>query len=98
MEDKMMLTAAAETEALRAHRAVVDDFLAAGRPNVVGLGAGTKWKDGQPTGEPALLALVTQKVDRNQLSRDELVPAKLGDMQTDVLEVGVLFAGRTAAP
>lgn len=94
MEDKMMLSAAAETEALRAHGAAVADFLESGRPNIVGLGVGTKWKDGQPTGEPALIALVSQKVDRSQLSRNDLVPAKLGEMQTDVLEVGILFAGR----
>jgi hypothetical protein len=98
MEDKMMLKDAAETEAIRAHASTVTDFLAAERPNVVGLGVGTKVKNGQPTGEPALIAFVSQKVDRDQLSRNELVPAKLGEMQTDVLEVGVLFAGRAAPP
>ena len=54
---KMMLSAASEAEAKKAHTKVVEEFLnpEKTRPNVVGLGVGVKWKDGEPTGEPALL-------------------------------------------
>ncbi|MGH6913263.1 MAG: hypothetical protein ACREH3_06105 [Geminicoccales bacterium] len=63
------------------------------RANVVGLGVGVKWKKGEPTGEPALVALVNQKLEPAQVSRADMVPAKVQDMQTDVLAVGELFAG-----
>jgi hypothetical protein len=63
------------------------------RGNVIGFGAGVKWKNGQPTGEPALVALVTEKLERGQLSPADLVPPKLQDMQTDVLAIGYPFAG-----
>lgn len=62
-------------------------------PNVVGVGAGAKWTNGQPTGEPAVVVLVAQKLPKDQLSDADMIPEKLGDMQTDVLAVGHLFAG-----
>lgn len=63
------------------------------RSNVVGLGVGVKWKKGEPTGEPALVALVNQKLQPSQVGRADMIPGKLQDMQTDVLAVGELFAG-----
>lgn len=63
------------------------------RSNVLGVAAGVKWKNGQPTGEPALLVLVTHKVEKDQLDKSDLVPAKVGEMQTDVLAVGYPIAG-----
>jgi hypothetical protein len=63
------------------------------RANVVGVGLGVKWKNGEPTGQPAVVALVTQKVEPEQLSRVDMVPPKLQDMPTDVLAVGELLAG-----
>lgn len=60
---------------------------------MVGLGVGVKWRGGQPTGEPALVVLVAQKVERGLLTPAELVPERLADMQTDVLAIGYPFAG-----
>lgn len=87
-ETKMVLTEAAAAELQRAlGTAAVEEFLAPERakPNIVGVGAGVKWKDGQPTGEQALVVLVTQKVEKEQLSADDLVPARVADMQTETV-------------
>jgi hypothetical protein len=94
-EKKTLLSEKAAVEVVKAHAAAVAGFLdpEERRANVVGMGVGVKWKDGEPTGEPALLVLVTHKVDKDQLSRSDVVPAKLQDMQTDVLAIGQPFAG-----
>lgn len=62
--------------------------------NVVGTGLGVKWKDGEPTGKPALLVLVTQKVSKDELPDDDVVPAQIDGLQTDVLAIGQPFAGQ----
>lgn len=90
---KMVLSPKLRAETRKAHAGAADDFLERGMPNVVGLAEGIKWKNGTPTGEPALLVLVANKVAKSELSSKEVVPAKLGAMQTDVLEVGYPFAG-----
>jgi len=94
-ERKMVLSVSATAEAQKAHQAAVTEFLdpARLRSNVVGLGVGVKWKKGQPTGEPALVVLVTQKLEKDQVSAADLVQPKLAEMQTDVLTVGYPFAG-----
>jgi hypothetical protein len=94
-ENKMMLTDKAIAEAQKAHSAAVDEFLDPAKQdtNVVGIGVGVKWKKGQPTGEPALVVLVSQKLEKDQVTRANMVPAKLAEMQTDVLAVGYPFAG-----
>jgi hypothetical protein len=94
-ESKMILSEKSSAEVQKAHRAAVEEFMNPQqlRPNVVGLGVGVKWHNGEPTGEPALLTLVTHKMPKNELSDADLVPSKLADMQTDVLEIGYPFAG-----
>ncbi len=95
-ESKMVLSEKATAEAQKAHRAAVEEFLdpeRRGASNVVGMGVGVKWKRGQPTGEPALVVLVTTKLDKDQVSKADLVPSKLAEMQTDVLAIGYPFAG-----
>lgn len=94
-ESKMMLAAADMASVQKAHSAAAQEFLDPSKPraNVVGMGVGVKWKNGQPTGEPALVVLVTHKVEKGQVSAADLVPPKLHDMQTDVLTVGYPFAG-----
>jgi hypothetical protein len=95
-ESKMMLAETATVEAQKAFSAAVEEFLdpkKRGASNVVGMGVGVKWRKGQPTGEPALVVLVTQKLDKNLVSKADLVPSKLAEMQTDVLEIGYPFAG-----
>ena len=95
-ENKMILTAAAMSDAQKAHSAAVEEILPEQpRANVVGLGVGVKWRKGVPTGEPALVVLVTQKLEEDQLNPDDLVPPELAGMQTDVLAVGYPVAGGT---
>jgi hypothetical protein len=73
---------------------VVREFMGPQNPraNVVGLGVGEKVTNGRPTGELALMALVTHKLPPEALSEADLVPDRIEDVQTDVIEVGVIFA------
>ncbi len=96
-----MMVADADVQALvKATRAATSEFFEEGKPrdNVVGIGAGVKWKDGEPTGDPAVLVLVSHKVAKEHLSKEHLVPSKLQDMPTDVLTVGHPVAGDMGAP
>jgi len=68
------------------------------KPNVVGVALGTKITDNEDTGEQALTVLVETKVDPDLLSEDDLVPSSVGDVATDVQEVGVIQAGDAMAP
>ena len=99
-EKRMVLADAAVMEAQKAHSAAVGGFLDPENQlaNVVGMGVGVKWKKGEPTGEPALVVLVTHKLDKDQVRPADFVPAKLGDMQTDVLAIGYPFAGGSEVP
>lgn len=94
-ESKMMLTSGDLTTAKKAHVEATEEFLDPKKlcANVVGLGVGVKWKNGQPTGEPALVVLVTHKVAKDDLTTADLIPPKLQNMQTDVLAIGYPFAG-----
>lgn len=92
-ETKVLLAEKAREETRKAHSAVAEGFMEKPAANVIGLAEGIKWKNGQPTGEPALLVLVTHKLEKGQIATADLVPAKLGDMQTDVLAIGFPFAG-----
>jgi S1-C subfamily serine protease len=62
-------------------------------PNVVGVAIGTKFKGDDDTGEPCLTAMVAAKLDPALLSKEDLVPKKVKDVVTDVVETGYLFAG-----
>lgn len=94
-ERKTILLAEDADRMQDAQAAAVADFLDPEKPraNVVGIATGVKWKNGEPTGEPALLVLVTHKLSKSELKRTDLVPAKLGTTQTDVLAVGYPMAG-----
>ena len=94
-ESKMMLKEADVAVVEKVHSAAVGEYLNPEKPmaNVVGLGVGVKWKNGEPTGEPALLVLVSHKLPKDELTKADLVPSKIHDMQTDVLAVGYPFAG-----
>jgi len=94
-DEKKVLSPAAVASVQKVHGSAVAEFLDPEKPraNVVGLGIGVKHKNGEATGEPALLVLVTHKIDKTQLSSADLVPPKLQDMQTDVLAIGFPFAG-----
>jgi hypothetical protein len=92
--DTMSLSVEDVQEAQQAHSRAVDEFLQPGNGlrNVVGLGVGNKIANGQPTGEPALMVLVTHKEPSEVLPDSAQAPAQLADMQTDVLAVGELQA------
>ncbi|WP_237773176.1 S1 family peptidase [Streptomyces luteocolor] len=75
----------------------LSDFLRPQQPlaNVVGFGHGVKWSDGQPTGEPAVLVFVTQKVPESMLPERDVVPRQMDDgTPTDVVAVGHIAAQR----
>jgi hypothetical protein len=90
---KMALTSEARGETQKAHAAAAEEFLERSLSNVIGLAEGIKWRNGEPTAEPALVVLVTSKIAQDQLTAKDVVPAQLGGMQTDVLDVGYVFAG-----
>ncbi|MFG2499674.1 hypothetical protein ACGFSB_15855 [Streptomyces sp. NPDC048441] len=63
--------------------------------NIVGYGHGVKWTDGQPTGEPAVIVFVTQKVPESMLPERDVVPSQMDDgTPTDVVAVGHVAAQR----
>ncbi|MFH9073902.1 S1 family peptidase [Streptomyces alboflavus] len=73
------------------------DFMRREQPlaNVVGFGHGVKWSDGRPTGEPAVLVFVTQKVPESLLPERDVIPRQMGDgTPTDILAVGHVAAQR----
>ncbi|MFK4067747.1 hypothetical protein [Streptomyces sp. NPDC029674] len=73
------------------------DFLRPQQPlsNVVGFGHGVKWSDGEPTGEPAVIVFVTQKVPESMLPERDVVPRQMDDgTPTDVVAVGHIAAQR----
>ncbi len=93
---KMMLDPEEAQRVQKASASKVDEFLKPEKvpANVVGMGYGVKCSNGEPTGKPALLALVSQKVDKEELSPNDMIPRKIGEMQTDVLAIGEPFAGQ----
>ncbi|MFD9862155.1 S1 family peptidase [Streptomyces alboflavus] len=73
------------------------DFMRREQPlaNVVGFGHGVKWSDGRPTGEPAVLVFVTQKVPESLLPERDVIPRQMDDgTPTDILAVGHVAAQR----
>jgi hypothetical protein len=78
-------------------RQATSDFLRREAPlaNVVGFGHGVKWSDGQPTGEPAVLVFVTQKVPESLLPERDVIPRQMDDgTPTDIVAVGHISAQR----
>jgi hypothetical protein len=93
-DDTMSLSVEDVQEAQEAHSRAAAEFLEPGRmlPNVVGLGVGNKIVNGEPTGEPALMVLVTHRVPAELLPDSDKVPGQVAEMQTDVIAVGELQA------
>ena len=61
--------------------------------NVTGVAVGHKLKDGKETGDVSLTVFVESKIDKNLLSDEEKIPAKVGKFKTDVVESGSIYAG-----
>lgn len=78
-----------------ARRQASEQFLNPQAPvaNVVGFGHGVKWTDHAPTGEPALLVFVTQKMPSMFLDEADLLPSRTDDgTLIDVVSVGQVMA------
>src|SRR2546427_6453077 len=93
-QEKMELAATGAAKIEGAHRRAVGEFLNPEKPlaNVVGVASGVKWSGGEPTGEPAVLVLVSHKIGKEELPKEDLVPVKVGEVKTDVLEIGFPIA------
>ena len=63
-----------------------------GLPNVVGVGKGDKYVNGEPTGRSALTVLVRRKMPKNEMQACDVVPKSIDDADTDVIEVGDVVA------
>lgn len=63
--------------------------------NVVGVGLGRKMVRGKPTKNLCVRFYVERKLPKDGLSRQDLLPAKINGVQTDVIESGLFraFAG-----
>jgi hypothetical protein len=62
------------------------------KQNVVACGVGYKIRDDQVTDEPGVIISVTHKLPAAQLSAQDLVPAELDGVVTDVIETGIIRA------
>jgi hypothetical protein len=93
---KMILSAKDATSIQKAQAPALAALLGPAQrvANVVGVASGVKWTDGEPTGKPAVLVLVTHKVDKDDLPEGDRIPPTLGGAPTDVLAVGEVFAGQ----
>lgn len=58
------------------------------KSNVVGVGIGEKMKEGKRTGRTCLKVYVEKKVAQEKLSKGDLVPPLISQVETDVVEVG----------
>jgi hypothetical protein len=62
-------------------------------PNVIGLGIGLRHVDGEPTGEVALVVLVSRKLPSENLEDEAILPRDIDGVPVDVQEVGEIAAG-----
>ena len=63
-----------------------------GKPNVVGVGVGFKVVGGETTDIPCVIVFVEKKVSIESLSAEEMVPADIQGIPTDVIESGPIYA------
>jgi hypothetical protein len=91
---KMALTADAAARIETAQRQATSELLNPEQPvaNVVGVASGIKWRGGEPTGEPAVLVLVSHKAPKEELAKEDLIPSKVGEVKYDVLNIGFPIA------
>lgn len=56
--------------------------------NIIGIGEGHKWKRGENTGQKATVVLVRKKLGKDNLLRGSIIPQRINNRPTDVIEVG----------
>lgn len=76
--------------ALAVKRAHEDELM--GKANVVGVGVGLRQRGGTPTDDVVLVVMVQQKVPRDQLDPDDVIPSEIKGVPVDVQEVGKIVA------
>lgn len=59
-------------------------------PNVCGVGVGNKQVAMQRTNKPAIVVFVEKKKNAAELTREKIVPQKVGGLETDVIELGTV--------
>ncbi|NMM30543.1 MAG: peptidase S32, partial [Cellulomonas sp.] len=74
-----------DREQIRPVKRRVEDRLIA-LPGVVGVDIGEKVSRGEPTGSESIVVHVNHKVDVSQLPEDQLIPAEIDGIPTDVVE------------
>lgn len=62
------------------------------KKHVIGLGIGKKKKAGENTDSLALVVLVDEKVPEDELAQEDIIPAKIEGIPTDVQATGNLLA------
>ncbi|WP_066634266.1 hypothetical protein [Desulfolucanica intricata] len=64
--------------------------------NVIGVGVGLKYTREVCTDKLAIIVFVQKKLPETQIYRSDLIPKKINDLETDVVEIGtVRLIGRT---
>jgi len=58
-------------------------------PGVHAVGIGAKVVAGQPTDEPSIIVFVVQKKSSSEIPPEELVPAEIDGVKTDIVEAGI---------
>jgi hypothetical protein len=62
------------------------------KANVVGVGVGFRYVEGQPTPEVALVVNVTHEVPRDQIAPKDLIPTQIEGVPVEVRVVGQIRA------
>ena len=99
-ESKMMLSAQDLASVQKVHGMSVEQFMSPEKihANVVGIASGVKWSDGKPTGKPAIIVLVVQKLEEDLLDPADVIPKDVEGVPTDVLAIGYPYAGGSEPP
>lgn len=80
-----------EIARIRAIKATCEEKLLR-KANVVGVGIGLRQRQGEYTGELALVVSVTHKVPAEELAPEDLIPHEIDGVPVDVQAVGKLMA------
>ncbi len=62
------------------------------KANVVGVGVGMRMREGEPTGEPAIIVNVTHKMPLEDLPPEDRIPQEIDGVPVDVQPIGKIIA------
>lgn len=63
------------------------------KANVVGVGVGTKIRNGIDTAQPCLVVFVTEKLPISGISAEDVIPARIESIETDVVQFSMTGGG-----